>query len=163
MNKKRLLAFICLATFCAALVPASLAQRDDRRRPPRHRSKSQQRRITSNKADARITELMTQLRGQKVKAERAGKISQPFFSVEGQGINVNGENVQVFVYASESAAKAEAIRVSPDGGSVGTSMMSWMAPPHFYRKGELIVLYVGSEQAVIDALVAVLGAQFAGR
>jgi hypothetical protein len=106
---------------------------------------------------------MTQLRGQGVKAERAGEVSQPFFSVKGQGINVNGENVQVFFYESPGVAEAEAKLVSPDGGSVGTNMMSWMAPPHFYRKGELIALYVGREQAVVDALVAVLGPQFAGR
>ncbi len=163
MIGKRLLTLICLATLLAAAVPAAPGQKDGRRRPaPTRRAKSQ-RRTTSNKADARLTGLIAQLRGQGLKAERAGDISQPFFSVKGRGISVNGENVQVFVYASESAAEAEAKLVSPDGGSVGTSMMSWMAPPHFYRKGELIALYVGREQAVIDALVAILGPQFAGR
>jgi hypothetical protein len=166
MNGKRLITFICLVTLSAATVPAaavSFDQRDGRRRPTPRRAKSHRRHTTSNKADARLTELTTQLRGQGVKVERAGDISQPFFSVKGKGMAVNGENVQVFVYASPSAAEVEAKRVSPDGGSVGTNMMSWMAPPHFYRKGELIALYVGAEQSVIDALVAALGPQFAGR
>jgi hypothetical protein len=167
MNGKRLMSFMCLMTLCFTLAPISFGQREGRRRTPRHRvrhgAKSQQRHVTSNKADARLTGLMTQLRGQGVKAERAGEISQPFFSVKGQGISVNGENVQVFIYASPGAAEAEAKLISPDGGSVGTNMMSWMAPPHFYRKGELIALYVGREQAVVDALVAILGPQFAGR
>ena len=167
MNLKRLTSFMCLVALCAALAPASFGQKESRRHPPRHRvrhgTKSQPRQVTSNKANARLTGLMTQLRGQGVEAERAGEISQPFFSVKGQGISVNGENVQVFIYASPSVAEADAKLVSPDGGSVGTNMMSWMAPPHFYRKGELIALYVGQDQAVVDALVAVLGAQFAGR
>ena len=93
---------------------------------------------------------------------RAGAVSQPFFSAKGRAISVNGENVQVFVYASQGTAEAEAKRVSPDGASVGTSMMSWMAPPHFYRKGNLIVLYVGRDEAVLRALTTVLGPQFAG-
>jgi hypothetical protein len=169
MNIKRLMTFMCLVALCAALAPASFGQKEgQRRRQPRHRVRNnaksqQQRHVTSNKADARLTDLMTQLRGEGVKVERAGEVSQPFFSVKGRGINVNGENVQVFIYRSPVAAEAEAKLVSPDGGSVGTSMMSWIAPPHFYRKGELIALYVGGEQAVMDALVTVLGPQFAGR
>jgi hypothetical protein len=158
--------FMCLMALCVALAPASLGQKEGRRRQPRyrvrHNAKSQQRQATPHKAEAQLTALITRMRGQGVKAERAGEISQPFFSVKGQEINVNGENVQVFVYANASAAEAEAKLVSPDGGSVGTNMMSWMAPPHFYRKGELIALYIGREQAVMDALVTVLGPQFAG-
>ena len=167
MNGKRLMKVMCLVTVCAALAPASLGQKQSRRRSPSHRvrhsAKRQQQHDTSNKAGTQLTRLVTQLRSQGVKAARTGEVSQPFFSVKGQGINVNGENVQVFVYANESAAEAEAKLVSPTGGSVGTNMMSWMAPPHFYRKGELIALYVGREQAVVDALAAVLGPQFAGR
>jgi hypothetical protein len=167
MNGKRLMKFMCLVMLCVALAPASFGQKESRRRTRwhgvRHDAKSQKRHTTSNKADARLTGLMTQLRGQGVTAERAGEVSQPFFSVKGQGVNVNGKNVQIFVYASSGAAEAEAKLVSSDGGSVGTNMMSWMAPPHFYRKGELIALYVGREQAIVNALMAVLGPQFAGR
>jgi hypothetical protein len=166
MNGMRLLTLICLAMLCAAAGTAAAApgQKDSRRRPPQtRRAKSQRRHVTSDKADARLTDLMMHLRSRGVKAARAGNISQPFFSVKGRGISVNGENVQVFVYASESAAEAEAKLVSPDGTGVGTNLMSWIAPPHFYRKGELIVLYVGGEHSVVDALVAVLGPQFAGR
>src|SRR4028118_465539 len=128
MNIKRLMTFMCLVALCAAFVPASFGQKEGRRRrQPRHRVRNdaqsqQQRHVTSNKGDARLTDLTTQLRGQGVKVERAGEISQPFFSVKGQGISVNGENVQVFIYRSPVAAEAEAKLVSPDGGSVGTNM-----------------------------------------
>lgn len=91
-----------------------------------------------------------------------GAVSQPFFTPEGQIIAVNGQDVQVFEYDNEAAANAEADLVSPDGGSVGTSIMSWIAPPHFYDGGRLIVLYVGDDSGLIDALESVLGPQFAG-
>jgi hypothetical protein len=36
-------------------------------------------------------------------------------------------------------------------------------PPHFYRSGRLIVLYVRDDAAVLLALESVLGTQFAGQ
>ncbi len=70
--------------------------------------------------------------------------------------------MQVFEYASEVNAKVEADLVTPDGGSVGASIMTWIATPHFYNSGKLIVLYVGDQSDTIDDLEAVLGSEFAG-
>jgi len=53
--------------------------------------------------------------------------------------------------------------VSPDGSSIGTSMMTWVALPHFYKVIKLIVLYVGESDELIKVLEGVLGSQFAGR
>jgi hypothetical protein len=92
--------------------------------------------------------------------EPAGTVSQPFFTPQGQVFSVDGQEVQVFEY--EIAAGAEAALVAPDGGSVGTSMMMWMATPHFYKDGRLIVLYVGDESDVVDLLDTIFGSQFAG-
>ncbi len=107
--------------------------------------------------------LIDNLRAAGATVEPAGEISQPFFSVEGNAITVNGENVQVFEYADTAAAEAEATLVSPDGSSVGTTMVGWIATPHFYKAGRLIVLYVGDNAPVVNVLEAVLGSQFAGR
>jgi hypothetical protein len=93
---------------------------------------------------------------------REGEIDQPFFSVPGQVITINGESVQVFEYADTGQADAEADQVAPDGSSIGTTMTSWIGPPHFYRAGRLIVLYVGEDQSVIELLETFLGPQFAG-
>lgn len=70
--------------------------------------------------------------------------------------------MQVFEYTSKVDAKAEADLVTPDGSSVGTSIMTWIATPHFYNSGMLIVLYVGDQSDTIDDLEAVLGSEFAG-
>ena len=90
-------------------------------------------------------------------------IQQEFFTVEGRILKVNGADVQVFEYKSAEAMEAEAALVAPDGGSVGTSMMMWMATPHFFKSGAVLVLYVGDDAAVFDLLKSVLGEQFAGR
>jgi len=106
--------------------------------------------------------LIDELRANGAKVEPAGDISQPFFSVRGSALSVNGENVQVFEFEDDAAAKTEAETISPDGSSIGTSIVSWVATPHFYQKGRIIVLYVGTIQSVLNALEEILGTQIAG-
>ena len=53
--------------------------------------------------------------------------------------------------------------LSPDGGSIGISMVDWIAPPNFYKVGQLIVLYIGTNTSLLKVLESTLGAQFAGR
>ena len=107
--------------------------------------------------------LIDNLRQAGATVEPAGELTQPFFSVNGRVIVVNGGDVQVFEYADAVTAEAEAALVSPDGSSIGTSMVGWVASPHFYRVEKLIVLYVGDSETVTDVLESVLGKQFAGR
>lgn len=106
--------------------------------------------------------LIDSLRKEGANVEPAGEVNQPFFSVIGQAIIVNGENIQVFEYSDEAAADVEASLVSPDGSSIGTSIASWIAPPHFHKAGKIIILYVGENREVISLLETVLGPQFAG-
>ncbi len=94
--------------------------------------------------------------------EAADGISQPFFSAPGQILRVNSQEVQVFTYEDAASAEAEAAQVAPGGSSVGTTMLSWMATPHFYRSQNTIALYVGDDEATLAALEAVFGPQFAG-
>jgi hypothetical protein len=110
-----------------------------------------------------LKDLINRLRANGEKVGRAGKVSQPFFSVKGQVITIGGEHVQVFEYASAKAAEREAKSVSGSGSSAGATMPLWVAPPHFYKNGRLIVLYVGENSTVIKALERILGPQFAGK
>ena len=87
--------------------------------------------------------------------------------MDGRVVEVNGERVLVMDYGDAAALEDEAAGVSPTGSSVAThgkaSMILWVAPPHFFRTGTAIVLYVGESPTVIEALTSVLGPQFAGR
>jgi hypothetical protein len=106
--------------------------------------------------------LVDNLRAAGATVEPAVELSQDFFSVRGQVIKVNGADVQVFEYESDGAAQEEADLVSPAGSPIGTTMVTWVETPHFYRAGRLIVLYVGGDDAVTAVLEDVLGSQFAG-
>jgi len=106
--------------------------------------------------------LITDLRAAGAEVTTGGTVQQPFFSVEARILKVNGEEVQVFEYPYASTADAQAVRVSNTGSTIGTSMISWVNTPHFFKKGGLIVLYVGRTQSTLDVLRSVLGEQFAG-
>ena len=108
-------------------------------------------------------ELVAALRDMGSAVESLNPISQPFFVPEGRVIRVDGSEVQVFEYPSEDDALSAAGTISSDGGSIGTSMVSWIEAPHFFRSGSLIVLYVGEKDPVVEALQVVLGLQIAGR
>lgn len=106
---------------------------------------------------------VTALKAAGASVEVGDTIIQDFFTPEGQILVINGADVQVFEYETTQAMEEEAAQVSPDGGSVGTTMMSWIDAPHFYKAGRIIVLYVGSDQPTLDLLEQVMGPQFAGR
>lgn len=89
-------------------------------------------------------------------------VDQPWTSVPGRYLLVAGDTLQVFVYKSADAAERQANRISPDGTQIGNYFIEWAGPARFYRSGTLLVLYVGANQPVLDALRAVLGPPFAG-
>lgn len=111
--------------------------------------------IAKSNALAQLTEKLRAL-GATVTVTKE-KVSQPFFSVPGRIIKIKAEALQVFEYATTSAAVADASRVSADGSTIGTSKPAWMATPHFFKKGKLIVLYVGGNQTIVEVLQKALG------
>lgn len=117
-----------------------------------------------------MPQLIEQLTTAGVAVEEAGEapaLSVPGLQLGGRVLIVNEELVTVLVYEDAGAARDDAKKVSPDGFQIasngGASIVDWIAPPHFYRSGPLIVLYVGRVDAVTEALEAALGPQFAGR
>ena len=64
--------------------------------------------------------------------------------------------------ADAAAAKAAVATIGADGNPP-TMIIEWVAPPHFYQAGRIVVLYVGEDQAIIAALTRTLGSQVAGR
>ncbi|HVG24020.1 MAG TPA: hypothetical protein VND45_07685 [Thermoanaerobaculia bacterium] len=89
-----------------------------------------------------------------------GPVTQPFLTVEGHVYEVDGGELQLYTYATDVAAQADAAKISPAGEIEGT-MVHWMAQPHFYRRGNTLAIYVGASQMTLDALQRTLGAPFA--
>jgi len=105
---------------------------------------------------------LANLKSTRISVETGERVSQPFFTPQGQIIKLNGEDVQVFEYVSKEEAFQEVMQVSADGSSVGTTMITWIDSPHFYQSGKIIVLYIGNTPELVEILIEVLGPQFAG-
>lgn len=115
------------------------------------------------KSSTELRSLMKKLRSQRARVALTSEIvEQPFFFVPARILNINGVGIQVFQYSSVSAADKDAMLVSVNGMTIGASKPHWMGPPHFYKSGRLIVLYLGSDQRILKVLHSALGKQFAG-
>jgi hypothetical protein len=104
-----------------------------------------------------------------VTVDVSGNIAQPFLHPDsGTTVQLSGgtlaapADVQLFEYGSASAAEADAHQVRADGSGTATTIVDWVAPPHFFLKGRVLVIYVGNDRAVVNLLTSVLGPQFAG-
>ena len=116
----------------------------------------------SETACSSVAGLVASLQSAGADVEFAETIDQDFFSVPAQRLVVNGEDVQVLNYSSTDAARQDAALISSDGFSIGTSMITWIATPHFYQCGQLIVLYLGDDPQALSLLDDQLGQQIAG-
>jgi hypothetical protein len=117
--------------------------------------------------------LLHYLRDSGASIEEKGKLGWSFFydDIEGRRVAVNESNIDVYEYASAGAMEAEATYVSPDGfgitqeledGTWSGKQVGWIAPPHFYKAGRIIVFYCGDNDPIISLLENALGTQFAG-
>jgi len=94
--------------------------------------------------------------------QHLGNVNQPFLSGQGRIMRVNGEDLQVFEYASRGLAEDDIRIVSPDGCCFGTTNISWLGSPHIYQKDQLIVIYIGDNSSMRNILENMMGSQFAG-
>jgi hypothetical protein len=104
-----------------------------------------------------------------VTVDISGTVAQPFLHPRsGTTIRLSGStlvtaaDVQLFEYASAADAEADAHQIRADGSGTANAIVDWVAPPHFFLKGRVLVIYVGNDSTVIGLLRSVLGPQFAG-
>jgi len=119
-----------------------------------------------------LNELIAQLRAAGATVVPGTGVNQPFMDVAGHILTVNGEQMQVYEYASVSDASNQTARVSPDGtsftmvsssaGSGSAYQVDWVKPPHLYQAGRIIVIYIGTNASLLHLLLGILGKQFAG-
>lgn len=75
----------------------------------------------------------------------------------GKGTQFDGVEIQVYEYPDVASQEVDAAQISPSGSPIGERMVFWADQPNFWSKGQLIVLYVGRDPAVIGLLEQVMG------
>jgi len=106
--------------------------------------------------------LVDTLRAQGLTVEPTGSISQPFFPMPGQALQVKGQDIQVFEFGDSSSAESQVKEISSDGMTIGNTVVQWISPPHFFSTGKIIVLYLGTDAELLKILKTALGTQIAG-
>lgn len=88
----------------------------------------------------------------------------------GERMNVSlkkKEILQAFVYNSKEDADADAKYISYDGTFYEKDnqacSIDWIAPPHFYKYNNLIILYLGDNEDLLKVLSSNFGDQIAGQ
>jgi len=84
------------------------------------------------------------------------QVSQPFFTNSAQIVSVNGNDVQVFEFPDTASRETAQATISSDGTTIDTTMITWLDTPHFWGKGNLIVLYIGNDSATIELISTVM-------
>ncbi|HZQ06828.1 MAG TPA: hypothetical protein VFD70_09625 [Anaerolineae bacterium] len=115
------------------------------------------------------------LRARGYTVDIVDSVEQPFLRGTGTILRVSGGNLtqpielQSFNYQQEEvkmdplqAAAQDAQQIEPSG-QPSTMRIEWIAPPHFYHKERVIVLYVGSDSQALALLKELLGPPFAGK
>ena len=90
----------------------------------------------------------------------SGDASRPFLEPKGKIFRLGGGDVEVYEFESKEETDAAAAKIGADGIVAGEPQ--WSATPNFYRTEKVIVLYLGDDQSVRDALELAIGPRFAG-
>jgi hypothetical protein len=83
---------------------------------------------------------------------------------------VNEQDVWMYEYPAPALAEVDASGISVDGSTFHTGIgpfgstvvVEYGAPPHFYKTGRVIALYVGRDAETLRLLRKVVGPPFAG-
>lgn len=99
-----------------------------------------------------------------VKAEDAGK---DILEGERKWVTVNEtENISVYLYEDNRSMEKDSSYIDEGGTGYHNGRnsveVSWVSYPHFYKTENIIVLYVGEDSDVINAIEEIIGKQFAG-
>ena len=110
------------------------------------------------------------LRARGLTVETVGAVQQPFLpgARSGTSLHISGgelaqpTHLQSYDYNTTPAAEADARRIGPNGQPTNPPMIiGWIGDPHFFRKDQVIVIYVGEDPAVVRLLTELLGPPFA--
>ena len=93
-------------------------------------------------------------------------IEPSFSSNESKTMKIGEALIVVYSYKNNEEIEKNSEHISPDGSGFHNGKDSfeidWISKPHFYKKGSIIVNYVGEDEKILDELKNIFGTQFTG-
>lgn len=88
--------------------------------------------------------------------------SKGFLSGSLTAIKINTDIICVYEYKDNQQMEKDLKTISSDGSWVGNAIVDWVKTPHIYKNENIIAIYVGDNNEMIEILKKLLGQQFAG-
>jgi hypothetical protein len=93
-------------------------------------------------------------------------VGEDFLPTTRKRMIMGDEALDIYIFANNKKMENAARCIDSDGSGYSNGFksvkVSWIAPPHFYKRGSIIVQYVGEKENIISDLKDILGEQFAG-
>lgn len=93
-------------------------------------------------------------------------VEQDFLPTERKRMMIDNKAIDIYLFSNDKDMENEASRIDIGGSTYSNGYKSvkvrWVSFPHFYKKGSLIVQYIGEDKKIISDLKDILGEQFAG-
>lgn len=87
--------------------------------------------------------------------------------IDGKQVVLYDTDVIVYSYEDNEEMEKEASTINKDASEINRTdnpiQIEWSKTPHFYKKGKIIVQYIGDDEKIISDLKEIVGDQFAGR
>ncbi len=77
-------------------------------------------------------------------------------------VNINGNTIGIYEYKSSEDMEQEAKTIRADGSMIGNTIYDWKSKPHFYKRENIIVSYIGENKEILEIIEKFMGQQFAG-
>lgn len=93
-------------------------------------------------------------------------VEEDFLLTTRKRMTIDDTVIDIYLFNNDKAMEKEAAYIDSDGygydNGIRRLKVSWINAPHFYKKGSLIIQYVGEEKNIMSSLEDILGQQFAG-
>lgn len=90
-------------------------------------------------------------------------VEQDFLPTTRKRMIIDDKVIDIYLFSNDNEMEHEASHIDSGGYSYNNSSnVSWVSIPHFYKKGSLIVEYVGEDENIMSDLPDILGEEFAG-
>lgn len=93
-------------------------------------------------------------------------VEEDFLPTTRKRMIIDKDSIEIYLYNSNREAEKDAKRIDDGGCGYNNGDKSikihWSSYPHFYKKGSIIVQYVGENEKILSDLNDIFGQQFAG-
>ncbi|NLO09479.1 MAG: hypothetical protein GX129_06365 [Clostridiales bacterium] len=94
-------------------------------------------------------------------------VSRDFLQTTRKRMIIDDIAIDIYTFGNDKEMDIEAGYIDEGGCGYNNGhravKVSWISYPHFYKKGSLIVQYIGEDSKIIRDLEDIMGEQFAGK